>query len=67
MNYQNASNKSYIDAIDGKKDSSRRGGRLKEHKNSEKKIFSDIKKKLDLKRNDNSYLNEPKLGKMLLN
>tara|TARA_B100000900_G_scaffold411973_1_gene432779 strand:+ start:39934 stop:40653 length:720 start_codon:yes stop_codon:yes gene_type:complete len=53
MNYQNASNKSYIDAIDGKKDSSRRGGRLKEHKNSEKKIFSDIKKKLDLKRNDN--------------
>ncbi len=53
MNYQNKSNKSYIEAIVKKKNSSRRGGRHDEHKNSEKKIFSDIKNKLNLKNNDN--------------
>ncbi|MBD1162859.1 methyltransferase domain-containing protein [Pelagibacterales bacterium SAG-MED12] len=53
MNFQYASNKSYINALSIKKDSSGRGGRLKEHKNSEKKIFIDIKNKLELKGNDN--------------
>jgi len=53
MDYQKQFNKSYVETINKKKDSSLRGGRPKEHKNSEKKIFLDIKNKLDLKRNDN--------------